>query len=360
MHSAPNLRDKIFSSISSLYKNQLFKFEGENSITRCEFIYLLQLINLIGQGKQFPLSSRNNWIQILREPQQPDGYFGTTPGADFAAQLALTAISIATLHQLGGDVRYPIFSARQFADRQFTENWFREIEIRFQQSSQQEQDAIASGKSVLNMFTLLDKAYCDGLLADKPLIFFFNCCDAQAKPDSGFWLADSVNLSNSNALIDALFRTQAYIFFGRYLPYPEQMIQSILKMQQRNGHFSSNPASTLISDLAAVTLLAHLYQSANFKHFWIRLACRRILKAYHTATIREIDTIFQPIPNQPIVTEALLYADKSENRLNKTVALYYFSLIQALISLILPEYKLAVTGWNLKNASPVFTFSEIS
>jgi len=264
------------------------------------------------------------------------------------------------LHQLGGDIRFPIHHTRQFSDRHFTENWFHENDKIFYQSTQQEKDAIVCGKSILNTFTLLDKAYCDGLLADTNLIFFFKCCDAIAKSSSGFWLSDSVDRVNSSALIDALFRTQAYIFFGRNLPYPEKMIQSLLKMQQRDGHFSQNPGSYLINDLAAVTLLAHLHQVTKFKRFWIRLALRRVLRAYHKKTVREIDTLIQSRSGQPLLTEAILYGNESESRLNKTIALYYFSLIQALASLVIPDYKYTTTGWNLKNASPSFTFSEIS
>ncbi len=360
MQSASDLRDRIFNSITTLYQHQLFKYEDANTPTHCEFIYLLQLVNLIGQDKQFPIHSKNNWIQFLREPQQPDGYFETSQNSNNTSRWALTANSIATLHQLGGDIRFPIYPARQFSNRQFTENWFYEIDKIYHQSSQQEKDAVISGKAILNTFTLLDKAYCDGLLADTHLIFFFKCCDAFARPASGFWLSDSVDIGDSKALIDALFRTQAYIFFGRNLPYPEQMIQSILKLQRRDGHFAQNPGCHLIGDLAAVTLLAHLNQVTKFKRFWIRRAVRRLMNAYHKTTVREIETLFQFYPDHPLLTEAILYGIESESRLTKTIALYYFSLIQALASLVIPDYKYTTTGWNLKNASPSFTFSEIS
>lgn len=360
MRSELDIRDKVFNLISSLFQDQLFKYEGKNPTTRYEFIYLLQLINLIGQGKKFPIHSRNNWIQILRESQQPDGYFTSSPETNFTSRLALTAISIATLHQLGGDIQFPIYQANQFSNRQFTENWLREIEKQFLKSSQQEKDALASGKSILNTFILLDKAYCDGLLADTHLIFFFNCCDALARPESGFWLSTPTNTAHSTVLIDALFRTQAYIFFGRHLPYPKQMIQSIIKMRQSNGHFTSNASYFLLCDLAAVTLLVYLYQSIDFKRFWIRSALRRLLRAYHKTVARDINSIFQFDPDHPSITEAFLYEDEFVGRLNKIIVLYYFSLIQGLISLIIPEYKFATSGWNLKNASPSFTFSEFS
>lgn len=357
MQSASNIHEHIFQSVSGMYQHQLFKFEGTNAATRSEFIYQLQLVNLIGQGKQFPLNSRNNWIQILREIQQPDGFFDSGADSVSTARLALTAISVATLHQLGSDIRFPIYHAGQFRDRHFTENWFRENEKQYQQSPQQQNDALICGKSILNTFTLLEKAYCDGLLAETDLIFFFNCSDAQAKPESGFWLSDSTETGLLNALIDALFRTQAYIFFGRYLPYPQKMIQSLLKMQQGNGHFTSNSTNFLICDLAAVTLLAHLYQTTRFNKFWIRRALKRLLKTYSKMTNRGINMIFQ---NQPPLTEAILFGAEANSRLNQTTALYYFSLIQALGSFILPTYKLATSGWNLKNTSPAFTFCEIT
>jgi len=39
MQSASDLRDRIFSSVNTLYQHQLFKYEGAHATTRCEFIY---------------------------------------------------------------------------------------------------------------------------------------------------------------------------------------------------------------------------------------------------------------------------------------------------------------------------------
>jgi len=134
-------------------------------------------------------------------------------------------------------------------------------------------------------------------------------------------------------------------------------METVLQLQQKNGHFGINPNSWLISDLAAITILTHFYQ-LNSRRFQIRLAIKRVLKAVTQLVESSSGWDFDPILSSAGITEVSEIDDTTKYRLNKTVLLFYFSLIQGLCSKILPRNKYAASEWVFKAEYPCFTFSQ--
>jgi len=218
MSPIQSLPEAIYTKLLEIYGDTPFNFKSEKIISRFEFIYLRQFFQLLGKNLELSLDERNFWLNEIRDYQETDGYFTTGSHSTPLIKLSTTALSIVTLQQMDADLKYPIYNINQFEERKYTENWFNNIKSFVNQSDFLEIDAIQSGKLFLNMATLLEKAYQDGLLLDEVLPFFYNCCDSQADPVSGLWLPGSTEQSHFLGLVDALFRTRAYLFWGRLFP----------------------------------------------------------------------------------------------------------------------------------------------
>jgi len=302
----------------------------ENANTLLQFFYLIQLQKLLGTETILPEAQRHLWLQSIREAQKTNGSFQLEASASEYSELTNTALALITLQEFDRDLKYPLYASRQFVERTYTEDWFARHAQFLEQTTLSPQDAIQSGKRVLYTGSVLLKAFQDGLLDDTAIDFFLNCCDARANPQTGFWLPGAV-ATDCTGLIDAFFRTQLYFFLKRQVPYPRPMIHSILSLQQKNGHFSSDEANWLLADLAAVTILAGLSKLKGVPHFRIRRALKRTRRAFRNLIASKTDWNLQAIVRQNWLCETVELPGLNDKKLSTIIFMFYILILNLLI-----------------------------
>lgn len=317
----------LIDEIASIFLDFLPDAENPTTTTRFHFMYLVELSRFLEKPQLIDHHQSQKWIEILRETQQPNGYFTADNQAGSYLLLTDSALSIHTLQLLDRDIKFPIYTAKEFADRHQSVDWFEQIDHFVKRSDFSVHKAIQSGKTVLDMATLLYKAYRDGIISPDTIDYFFNCCDSHADPVSGLWTPDSTE-SNRYGLIDACYRAQAYYFWKRKFPYPKQMIQTILALQRRSGHFIDKKNDYLISDFAAVTLLSGILTQENLFRFRITRSIKRVLKSWSKIILEKsapnLDAFFQ----HGWTCEIMELNDIGDFRLYQIIAALYLSAIQ--------------------------------
>jgi hypothetical protein len=316
-----------------------------------QFVYLFVLQRLLGLPQIVPPELVQSWLRQIRENQQADGYFlQNATVADFS-QLSFSALSVAALQIADQETRFPLYFTRVFADHPFTESWFQQSQNILITPECPIKQALETGKTFLYTSSLLGKGFSDGILTDTVLAYFFNCSDARANPETGFWVQNESQLS-VQGLVDGWSRVQAYFFFKRSLPYPQKMLHSLLRLQRQSGHFHSSEEYFLLTDLAALTILAELSRQAGGFQFRIQRTIRRVIKAVNQ--LAPVETDFLPPFPKEWFAESSEFSSEVENNLQQIVLFYYRMVFQQLSEFV--HEKKRNVNFEVRMTSPCFTF----
>ncbi len=181
-----------------------------------------------------------------------------------------TCAALPFCQEFGIPLQYPLKGAHPFCDTQVLADWLR---------SRDWKHAWREGNDLLFVGQLLvylrDIEKHPG--AAEALKSWFAFLDEQVDPATGAWGTDG-KCSPEHAVYGGYHQLLVYYHEKHPVCAPQRLVDTVLRLQHRDGGFSPGGNAGACEDVDCVDILVNLYKRINYRRADIALALRRCLK----------------------------------------------------------------------------------
>jgi hypothetical protein len=264
-------------------RNGEFRMCPGGDVTLYASCFAAMTLHYLGELSQFSQNTRHQWANyILQWQNQADGYFLgpelvkeeiTSAKHDWdVVRMHLAVHVLPALDLLEAKPRYPLAFAHRFLDPKYLQEW---LEARdWQRAWLEGNNLLFVGQSLVH---LRDVECLPGARAS--LALFFRWLDEHVDPATGLWGTDGGFSHPAPAMYGAYHQLLVYFCENRPIPYPRQLIDSTLAVQEFDGGFSASGGGGACEDVDAISILVNLYQRLDYERPQIRRALRKALQS---------------------------------------------------------------------------------
>jgi hypothetical protein len=243
-----------------------------------------------------PDSVRGECISTLQAFQDPKtGWFTDTARRTMHFRQHTTAFAIAALTLLGAQPLHPLKFVEKISSKRNLERWLSRWWLwapRLEWVGSHVGSGVAA--SIFMTDTQMPEGWWD---------WFFDWLDAHTDPNTGFWKHGLLHTSRRSNFYDLGAAFHYYFFYvrlGRPIPYPENIIDATLLLQQPNHlWFGDVPYCPDLDAIYAMTRASE--QAGGYRRDDIELAVRNYLD-FVVPRINTRDYIFASYPHTHTMT----------------------------------------------------------
>lgn len=253
------------------------------NVTLYSSCFAAMTLHYLGELSQLSEEKRSQWANYILKWQNPDdGYFLgpelvkeeiTSKKHDWdVVRMHLTVHVLPALNLLGVKPKYPLTFAHRFLDQDYLKEWM---------NARDWKNAWLEGNNLLFigqfLIHLRDVEHHPG--AQESIDVYFKCLDEHIDPATGLWGTGSDYSTRALAMYGAYHQLLMYFYEEHSIPFPKQLVDSTLSVQEFDGGFSKTGKGGACEDVDAVCILINLYQRYNYEHAKIRRALRKAYKS---------------------------------------------------------------------------------
>jgi hypothetical protein len=286
-----SLVDQISRFVWSLQTDRIGEFHmcHGGKVTLYASCFAAMTLHYLGELSQLSQETRRQWADyILQWQNQTDGYFlgpelvkeeitSTKHNWD-VVRMHLAVHVLPALDLLGKQPLYPLTFAHCFLDTEYLQEWL---------AARDWQNAWLEGNNLLFigqfLLHLRDVEYQPG--AQESIDLYLKWLDERIDPLTGLWGTSDGLSSWAFAVYGAYHQLLVYFYEEHPVPYPEQLVDSTLSVQEFDGGFSASGRGGACEDVDAISILVNLYQRYDCKRPRIRRALRRAF----TSILKRLD-----------------------------------------------------------------------
>lgn len=274
-----DLVDRISQFVWSLQGDTVGEFRmchgGQTTLYASCFAAMT--LHYLGKLPQLSPGTRRQWADYILQWQEPDGsyFLGpelvkeeiTSPEHNWdVVRMHLTAHVLPALALLGVQPSFPLAFAHRFLDIEYLQKWL---------ASRDWRNAWLEGNNLLfvGQFLVHLRDVEQIPEAQECLDLYFKWLDENIEPSTGLW--GTRGSSRARAMYGAYHQLLVYFYEDHPVPYPEQLTDSTLSVQELDGGFSTSGGGGACQDVDAISILTNLYQRYDYERPKIRRALRR-------------------------------------------------------------------------------------
>lgn len=276
-----NVVDQISQFVSSLQTDRVGEFRTyrEGQVTLYASCFAAMTLHYLGELPRLSQEIREQWANYILQWQDPaDGYFLgpelvkeniTSPEHNWeVVRMHLIAHVLPALDLLGVQPSYSLSFAHRFLDIEYLQEWLEARDWR---------KAWLEGNNLLFVGQLLvhlrDIEHQPN--AQQCIDLYFKWLDEQIDPLTGLWGTHKHLSSRAEAMYGTYHQLLVYFHENHPIPFPEQLMDSTLSVQELGGGFSPSGGGGACEDVDAIDILVNLYQRYDHERPKTRRALRR-------------------------------------------------------------------------------------
>jgi len=240
--------------------------------------------------------------------------------------LHATCTVLPVLQEHGIEPRFSLHSAHDFCDQEYLAEWLDRRDMT---------DAWLEGNNLLFVGQLLvylrDVEMC--VQAQSALDLYFEWLDTHVDPATGLWGTDGY-CSPFVAMCGGYHQLLVYYYENHPVLYRENLVDTVLALQHRDGGFSPAGGGGACEDADAVDILVNMYKQVDYRQAEVRHALRRC--ARHLRRLQNPDGGFPYGKNAPF-SHMGVPATGSSRGASNLFATWFRVHTLALIAEVLPE-----------------------
>ena len=261
----------------------------------------------------------------------------------------LTAHVLPTLDLLETTPAHPLTEARKYTDLDHLDQWLAQRDWR---------DAWLEGNNLLfvGQFLLYLRDRERVAAAQNALERLFDWLDREQDPTTGLWGTNGF-CDPFDALYGGYHQLLLYYYCGRTVPRAEAIIDTVLKLQHRDGTFTRRGGGGACEDVDAVDVLVNLSQRTGYRRRRVRTALNAILQRVLATHHPEGGFVYRL--NQPYQ-----YMGMARTRTDRNVPHLFATWFRvhtiALITQVLQTHPLARLDWRFNPSLSMGWYAPVS
>lgn len=250
----------------------------------------------------------------------------------------LTAHVLPALHLLGGRPACPLSFAHRFVDLSYLQSWL---------EARNWKEAWWEGNNLLfiGQFLIYLRDFEGITKAQDAINFYFDWLDQQVDPQTGLWGTNGY-CSNFKAMCGGYHQLLVYYYENHPVHYREQLIDTVLALQHRDGGFSPTGGGGACEDVDAIDILVNLYKQLDYRRPKIRRTARRALRSILQKQLPDGGFVYRL--NEPFIHLGITKT-KSPANVSNMFSTWFRIHTLALISEVLTDQPIAQFNWQFND-----------